>query len=160
MRILRFHKLMSALVFVIMQVPYVNLELKWRLFRSDSMVAFLNLFTCRFVSMSVIISSYFFTGQIAITFGSLVDSLAVSSLWMQECRTQERLYRQLLGFRVNRINERSKENNSLWYSNRVQLIVCLIVTPPSPNESVFVFICLINKSINKQYKWRNNASKK
>ena len=40
MRILRFHKLMSALVFVIMQVPYVNLELKWRLFRSDSMVAF------------------------------------------------------------------------------------------------------------------------
>ena len=64
MKILRFHKLMSVSVFVIMQVPYVNLELKWRLFRTDSIVTFfffLNLFVCRLVSMSVISSNYFFT---------------------------------------------------------------------------------------------------
>ena len=40
MRILRFHKLKSVSVFVIVQVPYVNLELKWQLFRSDSIVTF------------------------------------------------------------------------------------------------------------------------
>ena len=49
MRILRFHKLMSVSVFVIMQVPYVNLELKWRLFRTDSIVTF---FFFEFVRLS------------------------------------------------------------------------------------------------------------
>ena len=54
-----------------------------RLFHSDSIVAFFFYFyNFRLVSMSVIISNDFFTRQVAITFGSLVDSLAVSSLWM------------------------------------------------------------------------------
>ena len=83
MRILRFHKLMSVSVFVIMQVCKVKAEMA-RLFHSDSIVAFFffNFYKFRLVSMSVIISNDFFTRQIAITFGSLVDSLAVSSLWM------------------------------------------------------------------------------
>ena len=55
-----------------------------RLFHSDSIVAFFffYFYNFRLVSMSVIISNDFFTRQVAITFGSLVDSLAVSSLWM------------------------------------------------------------------------------
>ena len=85
MRILRFHKLMSVSVFVIMQVCKVKARMA-RLFHSDSIVAFFfsffNFYNFRLVSMSVIISNDFFIRQIAITFGSLVDSLAVSSLWM------------------------------------------------------------------------------
>ena len=50
MRILRFHKLKSVSVFVIVQVPYVNLELKWQLFRSDSIVTFFFFF--EFVHLS------------------------------------------------------------------------------------------------------------
>ena len=84
MRILYFHKLMFVSVFVIMQVCKVKAKMA-RLFHSDSIVAFFfffNFYNFRLVSMSVIISNDFFIRQIAITFGSLVDSLAVSSLWM------------------------------------------------------------------------------
>ena len=90
MRILRFHKLMPVSVFVTMQVCKLGAKMA-RLLHSDSIVAlFFNFYTFRPVSMSVIISNDVFTRQIAITFGSLVDSLTVSRLWMQECRTQER----------------------------------------------------------------------
>ena len=82
MRILRLHKLMSVSVFVIMQVCKLGAKVA-RLFHSDWIVAFFFYFyTFRLVSMLLIISNDFFTRQIAITFGSLVDSLAVSSLWM------------------------------------------------------------------------------
>ena len=83
MRILRLHKLMSVSVFVIMQVCKLGAKMA-RLFHSDWIVAFFfsYFYTFRLVSMLVIISNDFFTRQIAITFGSLVDSLAVSSLWM------------------------------------------------------------------------------
>ena len=71
-----------------MQVCKVKAKIA-RLFHSDSIVAFFfffffffNLYKFRLVSMSVIISNDFFTRQIARTFCSLVDSLAVSSLWM------------------------------------------------------------------------------
>ena len=67
MRILRFHKLMSVSVFVIMQVCKVEGKMA-RLFHSDSMVAFFffffNFYNFRLVLMSVIISNVFLLGRL------------------------------------------------------------------------------------------------
>ena len=66
MRILRFHKLMSVSVFVIMQVCKVEGKMA-RLFHSDSMVAFFfffNFYNFRLVLMSVIISNDFLLGRL------------------------------------------------------------------------------------------------
>ena len=65
MRILRFHKLVSVSVFVIMQVCKVEGKMA-RLFHSDSIVAFFffNFYNFRLVLMSVIISNDFLLGRL------------------------------------------------------------------------------------------------
>ena len=140
MRILRFHKLMSVSVFVIMQVCKVKARMA-RLFHSDSIVAFFfsffNFYNFRLVSMSVIISNDFYQADYNNIWqpSGFLGGFKFVDVGVQNAGT---LVPTILGIQSKqirsyfRINERFKENNSLWYSNRVQLIVRLIVTPLSP----------------------------